>query len=91
MSIYLFDATLLFFATYEYCHPCCLIFRFDPMMVAKLRPETDIPGLYMTGQVCNHENLPFGYTTFIVVFHSKIAIICIIYCLYMGEIIKNLS
>ena len=70
---------------------CCLIFRFDPMMVAKLRPETDIPGLYMTGQVCNHENLPFGYTTFIVVFHSKIAIICIIYCLYMGEIIKNLS
>ena len=28
---------------------CC---RFDPLMVAKLRPETDIPGLYLTGQVC---------------------------------------
>jgi len=24
--------------------------RFDPLMVARLRPETDIPGLYMTGQ-----------------------------------------
>merc|ERR1712098_36084 len=24
--------------------------RFDPMMVAKLRPETDVPGLYLTGQ-----------------------------------------
>ena len=28
---------------------CC---RFDPLMVAQLRPETDIPGLYLTGQVC---------------------------------------
>jgi len=24
--------------------------RFDPMMVAKLRPETDVPGLFLTGQ-----------------------------------------
>merc|ERR1712107_861884 len=24
--------------------------RFDPLTVARLRPETDIPGLYMTGQ-----------------------------------------
>merc|ERR1712156_195574 len=24
--------------------------RFDPLMVAKLRPETDVPGLYLTGQ-----------------------------------------
>jgi len=24
--------------------------RFDPMMVAQLRPETDVPGLYLTGQ-----------------------------------------
>jgi len=24
--------------------------RFDPEMVAKLRPETDVPGLYLTGQ-----------------------------------------
>jgi len=24
--------------------------RFDPLLVAKLRPETDIPGLYLTGQ-----------------------------------------
>jgi len=24
--------------------------RFDPLMVAKLRPKTDIPGLYLTGQ-----------------------------------------
>ncbi|XP_023348959.1 putative all-trans-retinol 13,14-reductase isoform X2 [Eurytemora carolleeae] len=24
--------------------------RFDPLMIAKLRPETDIPGLYLTGQ-----------------------------------------
>ena len=59
------------------------------MMVAKLRPETDIPGLYMTGQVWNHENLPFGYTTFIVVFHSKIAII--IYCLYIWEKLLQIS
>ena len=27
-----------------------LFLRFDPMMVAKLRPETDIPGLFLTGQ-----------------------------------------
>ena len=26
------------------------MFRFDPMMVAQLRPETDVPGLYLTGQ-----------------------------------------
>ena len=25
--------------------------RMEPMMAAKLRPETDIPGLYLTGQV----------------------------------------
>ena len=30
------------------CFTCC---RFDPLMVAQLRPETDIPGLYLTGQV----------------------------------------
>ena len=25
--------------------------RMEPLMAAKLRPETDIPGLYLTGQV----------------------------------------
>ena len=34
---------------YLYASLCC---RFDPLMVAQLRPETDIPGLYLTGQVC---------------------------------------
>ena len=24
--------------------------RFQPMMLAKLRPQTDIPGLYLSGQ-----------------------------------------
>jgi len=32
--------------------------RFDPYMVAKLRPETDIPGLFLTGQ----DILTCGYT-----------------------------
>ena len=27
-----------------------MMIRFDPWMVAKLRPQTDIPGLYLTGQ-----------------------------------------
>ena len=38
------------YSLYNYtCFTCC---RFDPLMVAQLRPETDIPGLYLTGQVC---------------------------------------
>jgi len=37
--------------------------RFDPLMVAKLRPQTDVPGLFLTGQdilTCGFTGAMFG-------------------------------
>ena len=37
--------------------------RFEPSMTAKLRPETDVPGLYLTGQdvmLCGFTGAMFG-------------------------------
>eukprot|EP00092_Neocalanus_flemingeri_P083837 GFUD01105244.1.p1 GENE.GFUD01105244.1~~GFUD01105244.1.p1 ORF type:complete len:103 (+),score=37.21 GFUD01105244.1:2-310(+) len=37
--------------------------RFDPLTVAKLRPQTDVPGLFLTGQdilTCGFTGAMFG-------------------------------
>jgi len=56
--------------------------RFDPLMVAKLRPETDVPGLYLTGQ----DTLSCGFTG--ALFAGVIASQAILGRNVMGDLVK---
>jgi len=56
--------------------------RFDPLTVAKLRPETDIPGLYLTGQ----DILSCGFTG--ALFAGVISAQAILGRNVMGDLIK---
>jgi len=56
--------------------------RFDPMMVAKLRPETDLPGLYLTGQ----DILSCGFTG--ALFSGVISAQAVLGRNVMGDLIK---
>jgi len=56
--------------------------RFDPLMVAKLRPETDIPGLYLTGQ----DILSCGFTG--ALFAGVISAQAVLGRNVMGDLIK---
>ena len=59
-----------------------ITFRFDPLTVAKLRPETDIPGLYLTGQ----DILSCGFTG--ALFAGVISAQAILGRNVMGDLIK---
>ena len=56
--------------------------RLEPWMVAKLRPETDIPGLYLTGQ----DILTCGFTGGL--FAGVIAAQAVLGRNVMGDLIK---